>query len=53
VGDAVKDGSQQLSEQQRSVQDAVKDGSQQLKDQQTQLDHKQQLAKAQKPKPSK
>jgi hypothetical protein len=50
VQDTVKDGSQQLSEQQRSVQDAVKDGSQQLKDQQTQLDHKQALAKAQKPK---
>jgi hypothetical protein len=52
VGDAVKDGSHQLSEQQRAVQDTVKDGSQQLKDQQTALDHKQQLAKANKPKPS-
>jgi hypothetical protein len=51
VGDAVKDGSHQLSEQQRAVQDTVKDGSQQLRDQQTALEHKQQLAKANKPKP--
>ena len=50
VGDAVTEGSHQLSEQQRAVQDTVKDGSQQLKDQQTALDHKQQLAKANKPK---
>jgi hypothetical protein len=43
----------QLEGQQRAVGDAVKDGSQQLKDQQTQIDHKQALAKAQKPKPEK
>lgn len=53
VNDAVKDGAHQLSEQQRVVQDTVKDGSQQLKDQQTALEHKQQLAKASKPKPKK
>lgn len=60
VGDAIKDGSQQLDGQQREVQDAVKDGSQQLKDQATSnavanmtAAHKQQLgqAKANKPKP--
>ncbi len=53
VADAVKDGAHQLQDQQRAVQDTVKDGSQQLKDQQTALDHKQQLAKANKPKPQK
>lgn len=53
LSDAVKDGAQQLQEQHRAVSDAVRDGSQQLKDQQTQLDHKQALARANKPKPKK